>query len=165
MFENHLKYNSTESISSILHEIQKSSKLPSSFLKKKKKKKKDRMANEKNKEIAEETSGKDNKRSVFIETSVLRLGGTYVLFTTRLNRCQSIHRLHVFPARAVSKAPSADRYRADIRTISRRSSRGNLHHWGKKSGREGLPGEELRSTGGYWTCARWFHPFQDGCFF
>lgn len=92
------------------------------------------MANEKNKEIAEETSGKDNKRSVFIETSVLRLGGTYVLFTTRLNRCQSIHRLHVFPARPVSKAPSADRYRADIRTISRRSSRGNLHHWEEKVG-------------------------------
>lgn len=56
-----------------------------------------------------------------------RLGGTYVLFTTRLNRCQSIHRLHVFPARGGRKAASADRYRADIRTISRRSSRGNLH--------------------------------------
>lgn len=108
--------------------------VPPLFLnnKKKEKKKEKRMADEKKKEIAQETSGKDNKRSLFIETSVAT--GWHVRFIY-----DAIEPLPINPSTSRvsceggTKAASADRYRADIRTISRRSSRGNLHRGnGKK---------------------------------
>lgn len=62
------------------------------------------------------------------------------------------------PRRLIDIERISGRYRDDRRVEISTTGR-------KKWGRERLPGEELRSTGGYWTCARWFHPFQDGCLF
>lgn len=107
--------------------------VPPLFLNKKKRKKEGKEnGGWKKKEIAQDTSGKDNKRSLFIETSVAT--GWHVRFIY-----DAIEPLPINPSTSRvsceggTKAASADRYRADIRTISRRSSRGNLHRGnGKK---------------------------------
>lgn len=102
------------------------------IIKKKKRRRKREWRMKKKIEIAQETSGKDNKRSLFIETSVAT--GWHVRFIY-----DAIEPLPINPSTSRvsceggTKAASADRYRADIRTISRRSSRGNLHRGnGKK---------------------------------
>lgn len=155
--------------SSSLYKIQKLSKLrcPSSLLEQKKKKRKENS--EGKKEIAQETSGKDNKRSGIYRD----IGSDWVARTFYLRRDwtvanQSIDFTCFLRGRDESRVgwSISSGYHDDIETIV--SSCGNLHRGGGKKVRERLPGEELRSTGGYWICvrSRWrqFHPFEDRCF-
>lgn len=106
------------------------------------------------KEIRQETSRKIT-RGLYLSRHCQRLIVTYVLFTTWLNRCQSIHRLHVLLANttlASSQRSISSGYQARYRA-SGRSSRENLRGTGVKSLRS-LPEKELRSTGDYRTCVR-----------
>lgn len=106
------------------------------------------------KEIRQETSRKIT-RGRYLSRHCQRLIVTYVLFTTWLNRCQSIHRLHVLLANttlASSQRSISSGYQARYRA-SGRSSRENLRGTGVKSLRS-LPEKELRSTGDYRTCVR-----------
>lgn len=79
------------------------------------------------------------------------LGSDWVARTFYLRRDWTVANQSIdftcFLSESGTKAASADRYRADIGTISRRSSRGNLQRGNGKKVRERLPGEELCSTG------------------